>query len=111
MAHAPVFLPAFSVAIGYEHDGTPHMALEGELDIASLGRLRRVFEAVLGDSCRMVLDLGRLRFLDLPAVRLLREFDGEAADRACRLEVSGATGQVARLLELIGLRGQPALTA
>ncbi len=91
--------PAFRVAIGYDRDGTPHVALEGELDIASLARLRRLFVAALGDCRRMVLDLRRLRFVDLPGVRLLAELAA-----VCELEVAGATGQVARLLELLRVR-------
>ena len=88
--------PALEVDVRYDRDGTPHMALEGELDIASLARLRRLFLAALGDRRRMVLDLRRLRFVDLPGVRLLAELS-----TLCELEVAGATGQVARLLDLL----------
>jgi anti-anti-sigma factor len=98
--------PAFSVAIGYDRRGVCHVALEGELDIASLARLRRLFDAALGDSRSMVLDLRRLRFVDLPGVRLLAELS-----RSCDLEVSGATGQVARLLDLLRLRAPAPVAA
>jgi anti-anti-sigma factor len=91
--------PVFRVAVGYDRSGTPRMELEGELDIASLGRLRRLFDAAIVDGVRVVLDLARLRFVDLPGVRLLLELRGVAARHACDFELSGATGQVARLLE------------
>jgi anti-anti-sigma factor len=91
--------PAFRVAIGYDRHGTPHVALEGELDIASIARLRRLLVAARGDGRRMVLDLRRLRFVDLPGVRLLAELAV-----TCDLEVAGANGQVARLLELLRVR-------
>ncbi len=98
--------PSFRVAIAYDRHGTPHVALEGELDIASLVRLRRLFDAALGDRRHMVLDLRRLRFVDLPGVRLLAELS-----RSCDLEVSGATGQVARLLDLLRLRAREPVPA
>jgi anti-anti-sigma factor len=98
--------PSFCVAIGYDRQGTPHVALEGELDIASTARLRRLLDAALDDRRRMVLDLRLLRFVDLPNVRLLAELS-----RACDLEVSGATGQVARLLDLLRLRAPAPVAA
>ena len=78
--------------------------LEGELDIASCSRVGGVLQALVGDSGRLVLDLRALRFVDLPSVRMLADSAALAALRDCPFELEGATGQVARLLELTSAR-------
>jgi anti-anti-sigma factor len=97
-------LPGLQVAISYGRRGETTVELVGELDIASLSRLRRLLLALLEDCVRVAVDLRKLRFVDLPGVRLLVEVAAVAAGRDCRLEMEGASGQVARLLELTSAR-------
>jgi anti-anti-sigma factor len=103
--------PGFRVAIDYGVRGHTNVQLVGELDIASLGRLRRVLYAVLEDCARIAVDLRELRFVDLPGVRLLVEMAAVAAGRDCPLEMQGASGQVARVIELTSARDLLPLTA
>lgn len=104
--------PTFRIAVEHDRRGSARLELEGELDIAGVPRLRRLFAAVVEQDAPLLVDLRRLRFVDLAGVRLLRhELPALSADRAADLEVSGATGQVARLLELLGPRRSFALTA
>jgi anti-anti-sigma factor len=88
------------VAIEYDALGHTRVELVGELDIASLSPVRRLLYAVLEDCARLAVDLHGLHFLDLPGMRLLSELTAAAAGRDCALHVEGATGQVARLMQL-----------
>jgi anti-anti-sigma factor len=97
-------MPDLELAISYGRQGETSVRLEGELDIASLQRVRRVLYALLDDCVRVAVDLRRLRFVDLPGVRMLVELAAVAASRDCRLELEGASGQVARVLELTSAR-------
>jgi anti-anti-sigma factor len=96
--------PELQVEIRYGRRGETSVRLEGELDIASLHRLRRVLYALLDDCVRVAVDLARLRFVDVPGVRLLVEVAAVAAGRDCPFEIAGASGQVARVLELTSAR-------
>jgi anti-sigma B factor antagonist len=101
--------PGFEVAIQYGHGGHTHVQLAGELDIANLSRLRRVLFALLEQTVRVAVDLRELRFVDVPGVRMLIELNAAARVTDCPLEVTGATGQVARLLDLTNARQMLAL--
>ena len=103
--------PDLELAITYGRRGETSVRLQGELDIASLPRVRRVLYALLEDCVRVALDLRHLRFVDLPGVRLLVEVAAAAAGRQCPLEMRGASGQVARLLDLTSARSLLPLTA
>lgn len=103
--------PHLRVAIGYGASGNTSLELEGELDIASLSRVRRLFYAVLEDCVRVAIDLRRLSFVDLPGVRLLVEMAAVAAGRECPFEITGATGQVERVIDLTRVRALLPLAA
>ena len=96
--------PDLEIAIRYGRSGQRQVRLAGELDIANLSPLRRVLLALLEDCVRIAVDLRGLRFVDLPGVRLLLEMAAIAAGRDCPLEFNGASGQVARVLELTSAR-------
>jgi anti-anti-sigma factor len=66
--------------------------------------VRRLLYALLEDRARVAIDLRQLRFVDLPGVRLLVEVAAVAAGRDCPLALDGASGQVARVLELTSAR-------
>jgi anti-anti-sigma factor len=103
--------PDIQLAIGYGPRGQTSVRLEGELDIASLQRVRRVLYALLEDCERVAVDLRHLRFVDLPGVRMLVEVAAVAAGRDCALVLQGASGQVARVLELTSARSRLPLAA
>jgi anti-anti-sigma factor len=84
--------------------GEARVSLAGELDVATVAALRVVLFELLEDCTRLVVDLCHLRFLDLPGVHLLCDAAAAAASRRGRLELEGATGDVARLLGLLRSR-------
>ena len=103
--------PELQVAITYGRRGETNVRLMGELDIASLSRLRRLLYAVIEDCVRVAVDLRALRFVDIPGVRMLVEVAAVAAGRDCPLRIEGASGQVARVLELTSARSLLPLAA
>src|SRR3954452_21131662 len=103
--------PVLSVGVDYASKGLTRVALVGELDIASLGRLRRLLLAVLEDCGQVAVDLRGLRFVDLPGVRMLVEVSAVARRHQRAFELEGAGGQVARLIELTSARERLPLAA
>jgi anti-anti-sigma factor len=78
---------------------------DGELDIASDQQVARTLAVLLDEGHTVVLDLTDLRFCDIPGVRVLVEFSRAAAERGVEVAIRGATGQVARMLDLTRTRG------
>jgi anti-sigma B factor antagonist len=82
------------------------VVVTGELDLYREAQLRTFVEAVLaqGPPQRLVLDLGRLQFLDSAGLRalLVCRDRSRSADVPFRLAV--APGPVTRLLDLAGVR-------
>lgn len=102
--------PTFSLAVEYRPQGRTRVQLGGELDIAGLGSLRRLLFALVEEGRRVLLDLGDLRFMDVPGVRLLVDVAALARGRECELAMIGAGGEVARVLELTRVRSLLPLT-
>ena len=103
--------PDLEVAISYGRRGESTVRLRGELDIASTARVRRLLDALLDEGARIAVDLSRLSFVDLPGVRMLVEVADHAAGRGCPLQLTGVTGQVARVFELTSARSALPLAA
>jgi anti-sigma B factor antagonist len=78
--------------------------LEGELDIAGDDHVRRMLGPLAAEGRAVVLDLSRLTFCDVPGMHALVEFAEAAAERGLRVEVRGARGEVARMLDLTSAR-------
>src|SRR4051794_19983799 len=93
-------LPDFRMTIEHGRHARTSIVLSGELDIASVARVRKVFYALLDaeDAGQVDVSLGDLHFVDVPSVRLLAELAVVAARRDVALELAGASGQVARML-------------
>ena len=79
--------------------------LDGELDIACDDRVRRTLLALAEEDRSVVLDLTRLRFCDVPGMRVLVDFTRAAHARGVHVEMRGASGQVDRMLDLTRTRG------
>jgi anti-sigma B factor antagonist len=77
----------------------------GEIDMATVGRVRRKIDECVADGCeRVVLDLRGVSFMDSSGVHLV--LDADAAARAASWELLVVEGpwQVRRVFELTGLR-------
>jgi anti-sigma B factor antagonist len=75
----------------------------GELDIASAPQLEREVRSLLERSVRrVVIDLGRLTFIDSSALRLFIVLNDRAIEEGWTLELIRATGQVRSVFEITG---------
>jgi anti-sigma B factor antagonist len=79
--------------------------LHGELDLATVNELTAVLkESLAQPTCRRVLvDLTEVTFLDSVTIGALVLAYNKAANTGNALSVTGATGQVHRILELAGV--------
>lgn len=76
--------------------------LRGELDLATAPFARSVVDCVFSDPPRhLVLDLSGLRFLNSSGLDVLAHCRDLGRRHGCEVVMRGATGIVARLLELV----------
>jgi anti-sigma B factor antagonist len=90
------------------NDGQIVVALAGELDIATSARVKEALdELAQARSCRLVVDLSRLSFVDSTGLAMF-----VALDKRCRenggpeLEIRPGPPAVQRLFELVGAAGR-----
>lgn len=92
----------FSVAV--RRDGSAAtVAPAGEIDIATVDRVREQVAACTGDASRIVLDLRAVQFMDTSGLQLVFELQRRAADGAFDLVVVRGPRQLQRLMEIAGL--------
>lgn len=94
----------FSVTSELEAD-VAVLALDGELDYATLALLREAADVVLREDAvtTLVLDLGSLRFLDSSGLGLWVELHDRACRRGKSLQLRSVPASILRVLELGGL--------
>jgi stage II sporulation protein AA (anti-sigma F factor antagonist) len=76
--------------------------LKGELDLATICRLRFMLRAVLAEASRLAVDVTGLGFTDVLGIRTLREAGEQAARAGGWVRIIGAGPQFRRLLDLLG---------
>lgn len=77
---------------------------EGQVDLATAPRLAEALAQALQDGiAETVLDLTAVDFLDSVGIRVLVEAAIQARQRGAALSVRGASGWVARVLEITGV--------
>jgi anti-sigma B factor antagonist len=77
---------------------------EGEVDLANADELRAVLAGVLADQPpRVVIDLADLTFLDSTGLGVIARAHLRAVEYGGQLQLTGARGTVARLLEVTRL--------
>jgi anti-anti-sigma factor len=74
------------------------LGLEGELDIAAAPELRKRVDEAAGDS--LVLDFGRVTFIDSAVLKELLRARVELAERGIRLILAAVRPPVQRLMDL-----------
>jgi anti-sigma B factor antagonist len=80
------------------------LALSGELDLSSAPELEQALtEAKPEPGRRLLLDLSQLSFMDSTGVSVLVRAKQDAGANGWLIAVRSPTGQVRRLLELVGL--------
>jgi len=80
------------------------VAVEGELDLATVGIVEREVDELYGSGWkRVVLDLRDVAFIDSTGLRLLIRLDGRARGGGRGFAIVEGDGSVRRLLALTGL--------
>jgi anti-sigma B factor antagonist len=82
--------------------GCRQIEVEGELDLAVVGRLREAIEGS-APSRRVVIDLGRCEFIDSTAIATIVAAQREFRAEGRKLALCGAGDQVERVLTTTGL--------
>lgn len=84
-------------------DGTVSLSLEGELDLAGARQMEESLAAVERESpSRVIVDLGRLVFIDSTGLRLLLQADSRAREHGYELVLRPGAPDVQRVFEVTG---------
>jgi anti-anti-sigma factor len=84
-------------------NGTASIALEGELDLANAPQLEERLADVEGRSpSSVVIDLGRLVFIDSTGLRVLLQADARAREHGRELTLRPGDATVQRAFEMTG---------
>lgn len=85
-------------------NGCAVLALTGESDVSVAARWREELRrlAAPGGPSRVVVDLSQLRFMGARGARVLLEGQQALIARGASLAITGAAGEVARVLQLTG---------
>ncbi len=98
--------PGEPFSIRSERTGPVHRITPvGELDIATVSKLREEFEAVFsdGDAETIVVDLTKLEFIDSTGIRALLEMNA-VCEHTDRLRIVNGSPPVVRLFDIAGVR-------
>jgi anti-anti-sigma factor len=95
-------VPAFSVDVRRDGANVVVVAPSGEVDLATVGRLRRALQEVRGCEV-LVLDLRGVLFMDSVGVGLLLEERKRGQAEGFSLRLVPGSDEVQRLLEMTGL--------
>src|SRR5947209_5421240 len=97
--------PEFSVEVR-ETATAIVVAPTGELDMATVPRLRAALDSVSRDATRLVLDLRELEFIDTSGMRLILELNERARRDGLDLALVPGHDAVQRLFEIAGVAGE-----
>jgi anti-sigma B factor antagonist len=93
----------FSMSLVTE-DGECRLRLHGELDLVSITQVRDgVTQVIASGTTRLTLDLADLVFIDSTGIGELVRARGRAHSHGVEYRVVGAQGQVAQVLETVGV--------
>jgi anti-anti-sigma factor len=84
-------------------DGRAVLHLRGELDLATVEKLRDALTASLDGSRHLVLDLAELAFIDSSGLRELYRATTASGRDGWRLELVGAQGDVLQTIRMSGM--------
>jgi anti-anti-sigma factor len=93
---------SFSISSVVEN-GTTSLRLEGELDLASAPRMEQSLAAIEEQQpARLVVDLGRLAFIDSTGLRLLIQANARARERGGELVLRPGDASIQKVFEMTG---------
>jgi len=79
------------------------VTVSGEIDIATVPRLRGRLAAAAAGGRSVIVDMSRVGFIDASGLGVLARAAGQARARGTTLHVAGASRQVQRLFAITGL--------
>lgn len=85
-----------------DFDGGIVLAVEGEIDLATLDYLKRALHGITRRADVVTIDLRRVGFIDCVGLRTLLELSNEGVDDGCSVEFIQGPDPVARVFELTG---------
>jgi anti-anti-sigma factor len=90
-------------------------AVEGELDLGTIGQLERALTGICRRAESVTVDLRRVGFIDCVGLRALLELSAQGDEHGCRVAFIQGPEPVARVFELTGTSEQlafvPAVSA
>ena len=91
-----------------DRDGRAHLALRGELDLATAPELEELLNARVDSGQEVVVDLRGLEFMDSSGIRVLVAAHARAGRTGTRVVVvrPGRDSAVAKIVEVSGLDGE-----
>lgn len=94
----------FTVTYGQRDGGAARLRLAGELDLGTAAELNAAIDRLVAEGQReLLVDLTELTFCDSTGIAAFVRGDNRAAAVGGWLRVTGATGRVARVLQVTGL--------
>ncbi|MFE9959859.1 STAS domain-containing protein [Micromonospora sp. NPDC005299] len=94
----------FTVTYGQREGGAACLRLAGELDLSTAPELNAAIDRLAAEGHReLLLDLAELTFCDSTGIAAFVRGDNLAAAAGGWLRITGATGRVARVLQVTGL--------
>ena len=82
------------------------LEVDGELDLASAPQLKRALEQAWANAPEeIVIDLGKLRFMDMSGLRVLLSARQRAERRGTELVLTNVGDSIRRVLTLAGVNG------
>jgi anti-sigma B factor antagonist len=85
--------------------GCQEIEVHGELDLAVSDQLRELLDRATAEHAEILIDLEDCEFIDSTGIAAIVRADHEMSVRGGRIAVFNPSGQVLRLLSLIGLTG------
>jgi anti-anti-sigma factor len=86
-----------------DFDGGVVLAVEGEIDLATVAILERPLIGLCRRSDSVTIDLRRVGFLDCVGLRALLQLAAEGAEHGCHVDFIQGPEPVARVFELTGM--------
>jgi anti-sigma B factor antagonist len=95
--------------ISDDNEGTCHkLLLTGELTLSTQAELERAIRALCeGDATEIILDIGRLDFVDSSGVRAVANVEERCRECGCEFLLSPGRQKIQRLYDVIGGALQP----
>ena len=95
--------PLFSCSRRAEGRGSIRLILAGELDLAANAHLQQALSDAQSDASRVILDLRGLTLIDCASLSVVFDAAAEACRTGAVLILLDASGQVRRVLDLVGV--------